>query len=210
MTAIPAGIRKVYNYFYKKKSLEGSSMFTPTQIKEYFVSFGFDVDAITDEQFNQAVDYFSKGELALVEQDKPLTFLEEEQRSPIEPEPEPQPERSQMIKSQAQALGIVLNDAEIVQIASNLNESSDDLHDSLDDIKSAIIAFVRYKSSLNGQRISEVIEEINNVVADELSSNSRKLTQGLESINHNMQQQNADFKSKVKSAIAVFAIPPAG
>lgn len=114
--------------------------------------------------------------------------------------------KSQIIKSQAQALGIILNDAEIIQIASNLNESSDELHDSLDDIKSAIIAFVRYKSSLDAQKIDDVIDEINNVVADEFDSNSQRLTQGLQSINQNMQSQSSDFKRKVAATISAFKI----
>jgi uncharacterized protein YukE len=195
MNNLPSGIRKVYNYFYKKKSLEGSFVPTPSQIREYFESQAFDIDNIVDEQFNQAVDYFSKGELATVNQDSDAITLKE---------------KSEVVASTAENLGIVLNTQEISEIAANISYSSDDLHDSLDEIKSAIVAFIKYKAALNNQRISQVINDINQVASSEFSNNSQQLASGLQSINQQLQQQNTDFKSQVKSAIAAFAIPPAG
>ncbi|MHC5719683.1 MAG: hypothetical protein ACYTX0_48500, partial [Nostoc sp.] len=142
MTAIPAGIRKVYNYFYKKKSLEGSFMPTPSQIREYFESQAFDVDNVVDEQFNHAVDYFSKGELSTAVQGSESLTLKE--KSEVVHGGNPQDHTSELVSNTAENLGIVLNTQEIADIAENINYSSDDLYNSLDEIKSAIIAFVRY------------------------------------------------------------------
>jgi hypothetical protein len=216
MTALPAGIRKVYNYFYKKKSLGGSSAPTPTQIKEYFESRGFDLDNIDDEEFNQAIGYFSKGELSVIQQDDDNDSeavaslrVSNVEKSPNKLAITPN-SKSELVASAAESLGIVLNTQEVINIADNINYSSDNLHDSLDEIKSAIIKFIQHKALLNNQKINQVISDINQVASSEFSNNSQQLTEGLQSVNRQMQQQNTDFKSKVKSAIAAFAIPPAG
>lgn len=200
---LPVGIRKVYNHFYKKKSLGGSSVPTPTQIKEYFEFRGFDFDNMDDEEFNQAIDYFSKGELSVIQQDDDV------EKSPNKLAITPS-SKSELVVSAAESLGIVLNTQEVINIADNINYSSENLHDSLDEIKSAIITFIQHKALLNNQKINQVISDINQVASSEFSNNSQQLTEGLQSVNRQMQQQNTDFKSQVKSAIAVFAIPPAG
>lgn len=204
MSTLPSGTRKVYNYFYKRKALGSAYTPTPAQIKEYFESQGFDVDSITDEQFNQAVDYFSKGELLVIRQNNDVSDVE------AIPQDNAPSTKSELVRSTAQSLGIVLNTAEIAEIASNVNSSSDDLQDSLEEIKSAIVAFIKYKASLNSEKISQIVDEINLVASSEFSNNSQQLTDGLQSLNRQIQQQNTDFKSQVKSAIAAFAIPPAG
>jgi hypothetical protein len=219
---LPVGIRKVYNHFYKKKSLGGSSVPTPSQIKEYLESRGFDLDNIDDEEFNQAIDYFSKGELSVIQQDGDVEELplrgsavvhggnpQEHTVSPNELAIT-STSKSELVASAAESLGIILNTQEVINIADNINYSSDNLHDSLDEIKSAIITFIQHKALLNNQKINQVISDINQVASSEFSNNSQQLTEGLQSVNRQMQQQNTDFKSKVKSAIAAFAIPPAG
>ncbi|MFM6225472.1 MAG: hypothetical protein ACKPDM_34810, partial [Dolichospermum sp.] len=57
--------------------------------------------------------------------------------------------KNELIANTAGELGIVLNTREIELIAQNVNYSSDDLQESLEEIKSAIIAFVRHKIALN-------------------------------------------------------------
>lgn len=115
--------------------------------------------------------------------------------------------KSELVSSTAQSLGIVLNTQEIANIAENINHSSDDLHDSLDEIKSAIIAFIQHKAALNSQKISQVVDDITQIAVEELNQNSQELVNGLQSINQQLQQQSADFKSKVKSTLTAFAIP---
>ncbi|AFZ61322.1 hypothetical protein H6G54_21180 [Anabaena cylindrica FACHB-243] len=115
--------------------------------------------------------------------------------------------KSELIASTANSLGVVLNTAEIELIASNFNSSSEDLTDSLEEIKSAIVAFIQYKVSLNSQKISETLEEISQVASDGFSQNSEQLTTGLQGINSQLQEQTKDFKSKVKSTLAAFKIP---
>ena len=115
--------------------------------------------------------------------------------------------KSELVASTANSLGVVLNTSEIELIASNFNSSSEDLTDSLEEIKSAIVAFIQYKVSLNSQKISETLEEISQVAADGFSQNSEQLTTGLQSINSQLQEQSRDFKSKVKSTLAAFKVP---
>jgi uncharacterized protein YukE len=115
--------------------------------------------------------------------------------------------KSELVASTANSLGVVLNTSEIELIASNFNSSSEDLTDSLEEIKSAIVAFIQYKVSLNSQKISETLEEISQVAADGFSQNSEQLTTGLQGINSQLQEQSRDFKSKVKSTLAAFKVP---
>ncbi|MFM5957259.1 MAG: hypothetical protein ACKOQ2_08855, partial [Dolichospermum sp.] len=107
--------------------------------------------------------------------------------------------KSELIASTAGELGIVLNlnTGEIELIAQNVNYSSDDLQESLEEIKSAIIAFVRHKIALNSQKIGETLEEITQIATDGFNQNSQQLTDGLQNINKQLQQQSTDFKSKV-------------
>jgi uncharacterized protein YukE len=116
---------------------------------------------------------------------------------------------SELVASTAGELGIVLNTGEIELIAQNVNYSSDDLQESLEEIKSAIIAFVRHKIALNSQKIGETLEEITQVATDGFNQNSQQLTDGLQNINKQLQQQRTDFKSKVRSTLKCFQLPAA-
>jgi uncharacterized protein YukE len=117
--------------------------------------------------------------------------------------------KSELVASTAGELGIVLNTGEIELIAQNVNYSSDDLQESLEAIKSAIIAFVRHKIATNSQLIDSTLQEITQVATDGFNQNSQQLTDGLRNINKQLQQQSTDFKSKVKATLSVFQLPAA-
>lgn len=115
--------------------------------------------------------------------------------------------KSELVANTAGELGFTLNSSEIEAIAQNVNYSSDDLQDSLEEIKGAIIAFIRHKFAVNSQVIDEALEEISQVAAVGFEDNSRQLTEGLQGINAQLQGQSRDFKSKVRSTLSAFAIP---
>ncbi|MFM6911118.1 MAG: hypothetical protein ACKPKW_18585 [Dolichospermum sp.] len=117
--------------------------------------------------------------------------------------------KNELIANTAGELGIVLNTGEIELIAQNVNYSSDDLQESLEEIKSAIIAFVRHKIALNSQKIDDTLQEITQVATDGFNQNSQQLTDGLQNINKQLQQQSTDFKSKVRSTLKCFQLPAA-
>jgi uncharacterized protein YukE len=117
--------------------------------------------------------------------------------------------KSELVTSTAQGLGVVLNEAEIELIATNVNCSSDDLQETLEEIKGAIIAFIQHRIANNSQKIDETLQEIVQVATDGFNQNSQQLTDGLRNINQQLQQQSKDFKSKVKSTIKCFQHPEA-
>ncbi|MFM6250083.1 MAG: hypothetical protein ACKPEQ_13190 [Dolichospermum sp.] len=117
--------------------------------------------------------------------------------------------KNELIANTAGELGIVLNTREIELIAQNVNYSSDDLQESLEEIKSAIIAFVRHKIALNSQKIDDTLQEITQVAADGFNQNSEQLTTGLKQLNRQLVQQSTDFKSKIKATLSVFQLPAA-
>lgn len=163
------------------------------EIKNELSRIAADADNATDNEIDLVVQNFIDGSST------PILYEEN-----ISGEQQIKPE---MVKLEAQSMGIVLDTPEITQIASNLNQSSDELHDSLDEIRDAIIAFVKYKSSLNRQKIDEVLEDVDNVINEEFNGNSQHLAKGMMAINQKANQRNTDFKSQIKSAISGFAIP---
>lgn len=188
-------------------------------IREKYLSLEIlDYDNPTEDELSNVVDYFVKA-LSLpvpLEQVETQGF-EIESNSNCEAitslssaNAPSETTNTELVKSTAQSLGVVLNASEIAEIASNVNSSSDDLRDSLDQIRDAVVAFVQYKSLQNAQKINDVIQEVSNVVAEEFNSNSQQLTSGLQSINQQLQQQNTDFKRKVSAAISAFKVPAAG
>lgn len=117
--------------------------------------------------------------------------------------------KSELVTSTAQGLGVVLNEAEIELIATNVNCSSDDLQETLEEIKGAIIAFIQHRIANNSQKIDETLQEIVQVATDGFNANSQQLTDGLRNINQQLQQQSKNFKSKVKSTLKCFQLPEA-
>ena len=184
-------------------------------IREKYLTAVLDYDNPTEDELSDVVDYFVRlttlpvpiGLEPTSAQIETVEIPENEtdnynQQNAITPA-----SKSELVSSAAQSLGIVLNTQEISEIANNVKSSSEELDDSLDEIKSAIVAFIKYKASLNSEKISQIVKDINQIAASEFNQNSRELTDGLQSINQQLQQQSTNFKSQVKSALAALAIP---
>lgn len=173
------------------------------EIKDALTKIAIDADNPTDDEINSVVQYFinqSSG-LAILEQGK-----QEVESIKID---EPVQTKSEIIEYQSQQMGLILTTSDITEIADNMETLSSDLSDSLDEIRNAIIAFVKHKSLLNSQKISQIIDEVKNTVADEFQSNSQQLASGLGSVGNQINQQNSDFKSQLKAAISAFKLPAA-
>ncbi len=115
--------------------------------------------------------------------------------------------QSQLITTTAEQMGIVLDASEISLIAENINNSSDDFDQDIDAIKSAIMAFISHKAMLNQSKINELINEVREAVGAKNSENSQLLSEGLRSINQDIQEANKQFKSNVKTCLSAFDIP---
>ena len=115
--------------------------------------------------------------------------------------------KSEIVASTAGELGIVLDAQEISLIAENITDSTDTLEQDIDAIESAIMAFVEHKAAISQQKINNMITSVRNVVTEKNSENSQLLTDGLRSINSDIQEANKQFKSNVKQCLTAFAIP---
>ena len=115
--------------------------------------------------------------------------------------------KSQLITTTADQMGISLNAQEISQIAENISICSDDFEQDIDAIKSAIMAFINHKAMINQSKINELIHEVRDVVGAKNSENSQLLSDGLRSINQDIQEANKAFKSNASKALAAFDIP---
>jgi hypothetical protein len=129
----------------------------------------------------------------------------------IAPQTEPAPlvvsPKNELVASTADQMGIVLDASEISLIAENINHSSDDFDQDIDAIKSAIMAFINHKAMINQSKINELIHEVREVVSEKNSENSQLLSDGLRSINNDIQEANKQFKSNVQKCLTAFAIP---
>ncbi|MFM6881083.1 MAG: hypothetical protein ACKPKK_10630 [Dolichospermum sp.] len=177
-------------------------------VQEYFMSAATSLTVINDisdvrTQSIQDTDDISNDDDSAIAVPSPNETITNE------PAPLATTNKSELIASTAGELGIVLNTGEIELIAQNVNYSSDDLRESLDEIKSAIIAFVRHKIALNSQKIDDTLQEITQVAADGFNQNSEQLTTGLKQLNRQLVQQSTDFKSKIKATLSVFQLPAA-
>jgi hypothetical protein len=139
-------------------------------------------------------------------------LVEVEETTAIAPQTDPAPlattsNKGELVGATAHQMGIILDASEISLIAENINNSSDDFEQDIDAIKSAIMAFINHKSMINQSKINELIHEVREVVSEKNSENSQLLSDGLRSINNDIQEANKAFKSNVRTAIAAFDIP---
>ncbi|WP_071192428.1 hypothetical protein [Trichormus sp. NMC-1] len=115
--------------------------------------------------------------------------------------------KNELVNSTAQNMGIALDTSEISLIAENINDSTDTLEQDIDAIKAAIIAFVEHKAMVSQQKINNLITEVREVVSEKNNENSQLLSDGLSSINNDIQEANKQFKSNVQKCLTAFTIP---
>jgi hypothetical protein len=115
--------------------------------------------------------------------------------------------KGELVSTTADQMGIVLDASEISLIAENINHFSDDFDQDIDAIKSAIMAFVQHKAMVNQSKINQMIGEVRQVVTEKNTENSQLLSDGLRSINQDIQEANKQFKSNVQKCLTAFAIP---
>ncbi|OBQ38538.1 MAG: hypothetical protein AN485_07475 [Anabaena sp. MDT14b] len=129
----------------------------------------------------------------------------------IATQPNPAPlatsNKGELVTATATQMGIVLNASEISLIAENISHFSDDFDQDIDAIKSAIMAFVQHKAMVNQSKINQMIGEVREVVGAKNNENSQLLSDGLRSINSDIQEANKQFKSNVKQCLSAFDIP---
>jgi hypothetical protein len=117
--------------------------------------------------------------------------------------------KNELVANAAVSLGIQLSTAEIDQIADNFDAGSDDFTQTLEQVKSAIIAYVQHKIASNNQRIVDTINEISQVASNGFEENSQTLSDGLKHLNQQLIQQSTDFKSKLTGTLSRFKLPAA-
>jgi|LakMenEpi03Aug12_release.lakeMendotaPanAssembly.Ray.scaffolds.fasta_scaffold187105_2 hypothetical protein len=177
-------------------------------IKKYLVDNTKNISNITDDETNKATDYFMQQsiKLTVIEDVDTVSIQSVDITNATSDNTVLANTTSELVASSAGQMGIVLDASEISLIAENINDFSSDLDSDLDAIKSAIMAFVTHKASVNQAKINSFINEVRDVVINDSNKNSQLLGDGLRSINNDLQQTNRDFKSQVTKALAAFKI----
>jgi hypothetical protein len=191
-----------------------------TEVEETFSSVGgelgniaeptqMELETLTSEDVDIVDSVDNINTASIQDIDSSILHTNEAALTTDQPAPLATTTKSELVQQTAGELGVILNTGEIELIAQNVNYSSDDLQESLEEIKSAIIAFVRHKVATNSQLIDSTLQEITQVATDGFNQNSQQLTDGLQNINKQLQQQRTDFKSKVRSTLKCFQLPAA-
>lgn len=117
--------------------------------------------------------------------------------------------KNELVSQAASSLNIELSTTEIENIATNFNSSSDDFTSTLEELKSAILAFIAHKVNVNNQIIANTINQIYDTATAGFESNNQHLNNGLNQLNQALNQQSSDFKSRLKSTLEKFKLPAA-
>ena len=184
-----------------------------SEIREQVNVLIADINNLTDTDLNNVINHFMNQQSALTTANE-STIIEIEQ-TPVEEQIEEQKPalatttKSELVANAASSLNIELSTTEIENIATNFNASSDDFTTTLEELKSAILAFINHKVSTNNQIIANTINEIYETATAGFESNNEHLNDGLNQLNKALNQQSSDFKSRLKNTLAKFQIPAA-
>jgi len=180
-------------------------------VQDYFMSNASQLTVINNDVDNvDSVDNpINTESIPCIDSNDDLAIASNQPNQETLPQPAPlaTTTQSQLITTTADQMGIVLDASEISLIAENINHSSDDFDQDIDAIKSAIMAFVQHKAMVNQSKINQMIHEVREVVGTKNQENSQLLSDGLRSINNDIQQANKQFKSNVSKALSAFNIP---
>ena len=190
------------------------------EIRDFFNSLDLEKEEFSKEDMDAAFNFFSGGELVIFNaREKALEisktyFLdltptqltalealtsEDEIREEIyklinQESKEEEGNKGELIKSAAQEMGVTLTAEEVYLVAQEINTSSDNLEETLDEIKTAVINFINYKVQSNSQKITSAMEEITQVATSGLNKNSQELKNGLNKVNEILKGGAMDFK----------------
>jgi uncharacterized protein YukE len=182
-----------------------------SEIREQIQLMNLDVDNLTEDDLKMLTDHFLNQHKALIPVDE--SDIIEVENNPVKDVIESSKTalttttKSELISQAANSLNIELSTVEIEAIAANFTASSDDFTATLNELKSAIVAFINHKVSCNNLMITNTINEIYSVASDGFESNNAHLNNGLSQLNQALNQQSADFKSRLKNTLAKFQIP---
>jgi uncharacterized protein YukE len=187
-----------------------------SEIREQIQIMNLDVDNLTEDDLKMISDHFMSQHKALIPvNESEIIEVEVPASSEIlEAVEEQKPAlatttKDELVAKAANSLNIELSTVEIENIATNFTASSDDFTTTLDELKSAILAFINHKVSCNNLMISNTINEIYSVASEGFESNNQHLNDGLSQLNQALNQQSADFKSRLKNTLTKFQIPAA-
>ncbi|WP_414553209.1 hypothetical protein [Anabaena sp. CCY 0017] len=117
-------------------------------------------------------------------------------------------ETSELVASTAESMGIALNLEDVTAIAENFDYASTNSDDELEEIKSAITAFVQHKAALSRQKIKHIVQEVKQTIHNLDAENSELLNDGLRSISQDIKSGSERFRQQTRQALKVFALPP--
>ncbi|MFN6475301.1 hypothetical protein [Nostoc sp. DedQUE07] len=208
MAKLPAGVRRIYNHFYKQKAT-GEKGYTPTplEIKEYLDSKGFGQETLDEHQFNETIAYFSKGKLSLPT-DKPVV---ESITGSIKPEIDSSsddiPAEASLALSDQQIQGIVNNKAasmsmqlsadDVDYVANQIDSVDATLEDVLAQTETLLCAYADHKQRESLEKVDRMFGRVYNHIQNGNQATSDELSRGLKQFGKDVAQSQEAFKSSL-------------
>ena len=211
MASLPTGIRRVYNYFYKRRATVSNSYTpTPTQIKEYFESQSFNAENITEEEFNQAVNHFSKGELSLEVQD--VSNIEELSNSSeivsVSTNDElSHTQKQTLIQQVASTLEVNLSVDQVKKISQKMDWSLSDRTLLKDRIQSAIVAWIDYQIEQDKQQTDDMMQEVEEHLVTKLQESNQHFDSKAREFSNRIEEAREKFRATETELLDLFKIP---
>jgi hypothetical protein len=115
--------------------------------------------------------------------------------------------QSEIVAASSQSMGVVLSESDIELIAVELTKSSDEVVDSLSEVKRAIVMFVEHRYKQNKRNIAEMMNDVRDVVRETNRDLSIDLSEGLNGISVDVAMADSDFKSTVERCLKKFSVP---
>lgn len=191
MAKLPSAIRKVYNTLYKLKA-GGQISYNPTplEVKEYFNSVDFSHDEITEEQFNQAVNHFSKGNLS--------TEIKVESAI-VHPT---QQEVREIVSSKAVELSLKLSIDDVNYVADQIDCVNSTLDEILSEVEGLLTAYSDHKKQESIGKINSMFSRVYSHFESNNSSTSNHLSEKMRRFGEDVEQTQQAFKSSISGALS--------
>ncbi|MBD2365197.1 hypothetical protein H6G36_29270 [Anabaena minutissima FACHB-250] len=112
-----------------------------------------------------------------------------------------------MALQKSQELGITLTDSEINSIADSVEICGESLDELLNELQSALTAYIDHKAKSNTQKIDTALDNVVTYAEQRFTENTQHLSHRLKGLGDKMEAVATQNKSRIKAVLSRLAIP---
>lgn len=210
MAKLAAGVRRIYNHFYKQKAT-GEKGYTPTplEIKEYLDSKGFNQETLDEHQFSETIAYFSKGELSLMTDEPVSEAISATESIPDEIDSATDDinhessitlsdqQLQNIVNSKAASMSMQLSADDVEYVANQIDSVDATLEDVLAQTETLLCAYADHKQRESLQKVDRMFGRVYDHIQNGNQATSDELSRGLKQFGKDVAQSQEAFKSSL-------------